>query len=282
MSITTIFLYLICSIILFIIFEILNYKKVSKINNIIITLIYLIIISGIYPNICDNIFMIPILELLLRAVVNTYILERNFFKEHTKEIKIYLISIICSYIMNILFINKVNNVIPNAEQLKIIIWLLIASYLSKLIKNNLESTFKIDNSNKEIFTNEYTVIEYAKLKNKYSNDINTKIKSLIPIIYSIMIYENYYKSSFIRKIDELYFKLNNKDTKFGIMQVKSNTIIDDITSIKLTIKELEKIINNKKTKNEDIKTIIKEYINNDKKSAEIINIYNKIIEFDKK
>lgn len=286
MSITTIFIYLIYSFILFLILDFLNYKKIDKGNNIVITLIYLIIISSISPNRTDNIFLIPILELVLRIIINIYIFERNFLKEHRREIKIYFFSIICGYILNVSFINKVDNVMPSAEQLRVIIWLLIAFYLIKLIKNDLEITLKMDTQKEDIFNEEYIVIEYAKLKNKYSNSINTKVKSLIPVIYAIMIYESYYKSTFMRKLDELSFKFNNKEQKFGIMQIPSDKILDDESSIHIAVEQLEKITTNiknkKNSKKENTKLILKEYINNEPKFKEIVKIYDTIIAFDRK
>ena len=283
MSITTIFIYLIYSLILFFIIEYINKKNINKTNHIIITLIYIILISALTPNIKENIFLIPILELVIRILINTYIFEKNFFKQNKEEIKIYIISIISSYLLNRIFINNTNNVIPSIEEIKVIIWLLITIYILKLIKKDLDITLKTNEKKEEIFTKEYVVVEYAKFKSKYSDNIKPKTKTLIPIIYSIMIYENYYKSNFIRKIDELLFIITKKPNKFGIMQINSDKVIDDIESINMVIKELEAINNNyKKQKITDTKLIVKDYIQNNKKYSDIINIYNNIIEFNKK
>ena len=283
MSITTIFIYLIYSLILFFIIEYINKKNINKTNHIIITLIYIILISALTPNIKENIFLIPILELVIRILINTYIFEKNFFKQNKEEIKIYIISIITSYLLNRIFINNTNNIIPSIEEIKIIIWLLITIYILKLIKKDLDVTLKTNEKKEEQFTKEYVVVEYAKFKSKYSDNIKPKTKTLIPIIYSIMIYENYYKSNFIRKIDELLFIITKKPNKFGIMQINSDKVIDDIESINMVIKELEAINNNyKKQKITDTKLIVKDYIQNNKKYSDIINIYNNIIEFNKK
>ena len=283
MSITTIFIYLIYSLILFFIIEYINKKNINKTNHIIITLIYIILISALTPNIKENIFLIPILELVIRILINTYIFEKNFFKQNKEEIKIYIISIISSYLLNRIFINNTNNVIPSIEEIKVIIWLLITIYILKLIKKDLDITLKTNEKKEEIFTKEYVVVEYAKFKSKYSDNIKPKTKTLIPIIYSIMIYENYYKSNFKRKIDELLFIITKKPNKFGIMQINSDKVIDDIESINMVIKELEAINNNyKKQKITDTKLIVKDYIQNNKKYSDIINIYNNIIEFNKK
>ena len=70
MSITTIFIYLIYSLILFFIIEYINKKNINKTNHIIITLIYIILISALTPNIKENIFLITILELVIRILNN--------------------------------------------------------------------------------------------------------------------------------------------------------------------------------------------------------------------
>lgn len=117
-------------------------------------------------------------------------------------------------------------------------------------------------------------MQYAKFKTKYYKEVKTKKKELIPLIYSIMIYENYQKPRLIRKLEK--YKLFNKQSKYGIMQVNSNKYIDDSSSIKLAIKKLEQLSNDKN----DIKEIVSSYYKSYKK--EIIFIYKEIINFDKK
>ena len=119
-------------------------------------------------------------------------------------------------------------------------------------------------------------MQYAKFKNKYYKDIKTTSKELLSLIYSIMIYENYQKPSVIRFLDKYKSKFKQKESKYGIMQIQSKEYIDDITSIKLATKKLEKIY--KTTTN--IPKVIESYYNNENK--EIVSIYNEIIEFNKK
>lgn len=287
MSITTIFLYLFYSIILFLILEYLNQKQTNNnINNLAISLIYLIVISGISPNHTTNIFLVIIIELLLRAFYTNYILEKNFLKTNITSIKAYIITIILSYILNMTFINKVDTVFPTPEDLRIIIWLSIIIFIYLILKNNININKIIPKSKTFSDKEEYIVTEYAKLKNKYSSLVTPKEKELIPIIYSIMIYENYYKPAISRKLDVIKFKIDNEERKLGIMQIKTKKLITDEESIELSIKKLEKIntkiLSKKVNKEELFKKIIKEYISNEDNYEELIDIYNKIITFDKK
>ena len=287
MGITTIILYLIYSIILFLIIEYLKTKnKTNSINQIAISLIYLIIISGLSMENANNIFLVIVIELILRIFYTNHILEKNFLHENN-NIKAYIITIIIGYILNITFINKVSTVFPNPNDLKIIIWLAIIIFIYKILKETItinpsipkEKTF----NNKE----EYIVTEYAKLKNKYYQDIKPQNNELIPIIYSIMIYEDYYNPLIKRKLDIIKFKLENEERKLGIMQIKTKKIINDEESILLATKKLEKIYNKlskvkKNSKDNLALLIIKEYTKNENSTEEIIDIYKQIIEFDQK
>ena len=288
MSITTIFIYLIYSLILFLIIEYLNIKnKTNSINNIVVSLIYLIIISGITPARTYSIFLVIILELLIRIFYTNYILEKNFLKQNRNNLKTYLITIVLSYILNITFINKVDSVFPTPDQLKTIIWLAIIIFVYIILKDNITINNIIEKKKTFNDKEEYIITEYAKLKNKYSEYIITKYQELIPIIYSLMVYENYYKPSIIRKLDIIKFKIDNEERKLGIMQIKSQKIITDEESIELAIKKLEKIydkiFNNKKIKKDNnLISLIKEYTKEENNSEEVIDIYNKIVEFNKK
>lgn len=133
---------------------------------------------------------------------------------------------------------------------------------------------------------EYTVVSYARFKNLYNDVIETEYKELIPVVYAIMIYENYRRPAFFRKLDKFKFHLKPRTMRMGIMQVASKKEIDDEKSIELAIKNLEKYLlklrENKKTKNNtiDIREVIKNYYSRED-SSDVIDIYNKIIEFNR-
>ena len=287
MTIKALIIYFIASIILFFILTELE-KRNNKISNYtIVSLIYIILLSGlctelkITPN-NDAIFIVFIFELLLRIIYTNMIEDENFFKKknYTKK---YAITFISVFLLNTLFIRKVKNVFLNAEQLKIIIWLLIILYAIKIIKDNIkeEPYSNIKQKNKEE-KREYIIIQYAKLKNKYSNNIKTKYKELIPIIYSIMIYENKNKPELFRKLDYYTYKINGKSNKFGIMGIYSKYYIDDETSISIAIKRLEKIYSKISNNKDKEKQIIKEYYQKDNYIKEVSDILNEIKRFDHK
>jgi len=275
MNIHTIIIYIISSIVLGIILNILENKKEDNfLDYIIISNIYILLLASFFKNHSNNIFLIVLFQTISNILYITYIKELPFFNNNKYNILKYIFNIISTYLLNIFFINKVNTVLINPEQAKLVIWILIIGYIYLNLKDNIKLN-KIK-ENKKLFyqDQEYIVMQYAKFKSKYYKEIKTKNKELIPIIYSIMIYENYHKSKILRKLDK--YKIFNKQNKYGIMQVVSNKYIDDITSIKIAIKSLEQIF---KEKNNP-KDIINEYYN--KQNKEVFSIYKEIINFDKK
>ncbi|MEE3344186.1 MAG: hypothetical protein VZS44_08870 [Bacilli bacterium] len=287
MELKTIIIYLLFSIILFYIQNIIDKKnKNNYLDNIIISNIFIIITAGILEqtkliNNNNNIFIIIIFELIIRIIYTNYIKETNYLKDNTYNIKKYSLSIVIAYIINTIFINNTNTVLPNIENIKIIIWFLIVVYLYNFSKDNINYKKEIKKPQPEYKKTEQIVIEYAKLKNQFHNIIETKYKELIPVIYSIMIYENEQRPIFLRKIDNQKYKFNQQKRKYGIMQIESNSPISDSESINISIKNLEKIYLKQKDtskKKIDIELLIKKYYKN-KNIDKILFIYNTIINF---
>ena len=97
-----------------------------------------------------------------------------------------------------------------------------------------------------------------------------------------MIYENYNRPLIIRKIDTTRFKFVSKPTKLGIMQIESKKLIDDIDSIELACKKLDRIYKRKlklKKKDDIINNIIKDYYKDEIKEENILTIYEVINNF---
>lgn len=287
MSITTIFIYIISSIILNIILTKLeNKKKDCLIDYIIISNIYIIFLSGIFDFYSlttnnDNIFLIILFLVIGKILYLTLVKERTILKNNEYNLKKYLITLLTSYLINILVINQVDNILPSMEHIKLIIWLFIIGYILFYIKKNIEIKVPTDNNISFHQDKEYIVMQYAKYKNKYNNLVTSKHQDINLLTYSIMIYENYNKPELIRKIDNLKYKFFHEEAKFGIMQLTKKQPITDEESIILSIKKLERIYTtNYKDKNnskEIIKLLIKKYYKKDIK--EIEDIYKIIKNF---
>lgn len=290
MSINTLIIYIISSIILNIILNKLEHKKKDNIiDYIIISNIYILILSGIFDfynltNNNDNIFIIILFQVLGKIFYLTLIRERTILKNNDYNLKKYLITLVTSYLINILLINQVDNIFPSMESIKLIIWIFILGYALLYIKKNIDITIPKDNNLSYYLDKEYIVMQYAKYKNKYHNLITSKYEVLSLLIYSIIIYENYNKPELIRKIDLLKYKLFHEENKFGIMQIEKKHPITDEESIILSKKKLERIYttNCKEKTNElaIIKILIKKYYKQE--NTEIESIYKTIKNFTQK
>lgn len=290
MSINTLLIYIISSIILNIFLNKLEAKKKDNIlDYIIISNIYILILSGIFDfysltNNNDNIFIIILFQVLGKIFYLTLIRERTILKNNDYNLKKYLITLVTSYLINILIINQIDNIFPNEETIKLLIWLVIIGYTLLYIKKNIDIKVPIDNNISFYQDKEYIVMQYAKYKNKYNNLVTSKYEYLNQLIYSIMIYENYNKPELIRKIDTLKYKIFHEENKFGIMQIDKKQPITDEESVELAKKKLERIyttnIKDKVGELDIIKILIKKYYKKDTK--EIISIYQIISKFNKK
>ena len=279
MNIYTIIIYLIATLILWIILNILEKKKEDNLlEYIIISNIYILVLSSLFKSHSNNIFLIVIFQTITNILYTTYVKERSFINNNLYNIIKYLLNIIISYMFNILFINKIESIFLSVEETKQIIWILLIGYLYINLKNNQLS--KRIEKKKELFyqDNEYIVMQYAKYKNKYSSLITSKYNDINLLMYSIMIYENYHKPKLIRQIDNIKYKFFSKKGYFGIMQIESKHPLTDEESIELAIKKLEKIYTTNKKEKINIHSLIKKYYKKDNKPIEeIYQVINKFI-----
>ncbi len=288
MSLVTIFIYLIFAILLFFI---LNYfDKAEKENNIIhavIPIVYEIVLAGLFTSesayeIKQNLFLIVIFELVIRLYYIKNILKREDLMNPSFYFQIYGISIVGSYIANVYFISEVSSVFPTAEEMRVGIWLLIIIFLYMTAKKHIRIQYKEQVSTFADRKQEYILVQYTRFKNMYQKNIKVKNKSIYPVVYAIMIYENYKRPIFFRKLDYITHRLTGREKKMGIMQIASSTEMDDATSIKMTVKKLEKLESEltKKSKKQYVGQLLNLYYENEKVAHDVFEIYQKIIEFD--
>lgn len=288
MSISVILLYLLAGMGLYFLLNYMDKKcNDNYLNGIVWSVVYIIILAGIFSSYgiaVDNIFLIVIIELGVRLVIDSYIREIPFFKGNVSNQRKYVISIVINYLVNYYFINRVTNVFLDGNDIKIIVWGFIIFYLYKIFRNDFSgSKFK----NSRFYFNkdrEYVVMQYAKLKGKYFRVVRTRYRELVPLIYSIMIYENYNRGDILRSFDNFKYRINKGKGRYGIMQVYSNYPISDDKSIRLAIKRLERMyskINDKGIFGRNIRYLLNKYYRTKVNIGKIIDIYNIIVSFDK-
>ena len=286
MDLLQIILYLGFAIILFFI---LNYfqKFEDKTPSImiIIPVIYIILISGISFVDTSCIYLVILMEMFIRIYYTKIILNQEELMNTNYYIQNYGLAIILAFIVTRCFIIKVDSIFPTASEWRMGIWFLIILFLYKTLNGVV--TFKLEKQEQLNFKmkEEMIIVRYAKLKNSYSHLIKSKNKDFNSLIYAIMIFKDYHRSNFLRSVDKIRFRFTGKTMKMGIMQVETNREISDEESIKIVIKDLNKIekelSTNKKIKKQDLyQELLREYGFNN--IDDVFNIYKTIKDFDNK
>ena len=276
MNILVLFIQILLVIPLFCILEYFNKKNINIIEKVLIPVCYILIVSGICPELKNNIYFIVIFEVILHEFYNNYFKEIVTYNKKDYFIEIIL-SILLSLIVYYYYINKVKYVLPNPQEFRPFIFFLIIIFIYTLIKNNIEFKKKEKESNFIDKKREYVIVEYAKLKNKYYKIVKTSNKDIERLIYSIMIYENYKNPLVIRKIKLIINRFSNRNkNKYGIMQVESSKELTDEESIKAVLKDISK------EKEKNIVNIISNRYEDPFYKKDILDIYIELKEFEKK
>jgi len=91
-----------------------------------------------------------------------------------------------------------------------------------------------DSITKDITISNYVMSSYTVIKDKYSIDIIgacDKYQCSIPLLYSILIYENMNRPALIRSLENQLVKVFRLELTVGIAQIKSNKLLTDKESI---------------------------------------------------
>ncbi len=270
---------------LFFITEYFNKKDISIIQKILIPVIYIIIVAGLFSEIKSNIYLIVVFEVILHSFYTNNIVNKNILLNKKEYYINSIVSIVLSIFIYDYFISKVDDILPVASEFRGLLWFLVIIFLYDLLKNNLVKV-KSKNQNSSLdHQNEYVVMMYAKMKNKYYKLIKSKEKLINRLTYAIMIYENYRIPFIYRKINNMKNRFIKGNKKYGIMQIESEYEIDDEKSIRLTMNMLDKDYSKMDKKLSDEKTIInllKKKYGDEESINYVLSIYNRLLEFDNK
>ena len=273
--------YLLIGLILFLVINFLKERyNFTRIEGLIFSIIFTLIIAGFcsrlgFNKFNDNIFLVLVFKFILELIYDIYFLEEDYFNREDSNVKWAVLEIVLMFILNQDLINKVDDVFLSGENLKMIVWLFIVGYVYNFYKNNKSIIVGVNSTEKSI-SREKIVVSYAKLKLNYDEDIVVKSDKTRLIIYTIMIFNNYKRPAFLRRIDNIIFKVKGTSRKLGIMQVKSKKFITDLDSINIVIKKMLKLEEKYKGK-DNYKEILTGY---DKENSEkLIYIYDVLKKF---
>ncbi len=284
MDLIQIFLYFIFA---FFLFLILNFckKLEEKTPSIMVLLpvIYILLISSFSFLYKDTIYLVILFEMLIRIYHTKVILNQSNLDIRYYQ-RTYGLSILLGFFVTNFFLTKVDTIFLTVEEMRIGIWLWIGFFLYKILNSNLSFSFEKSQKEKEDLEEETVVVQYAKLKTRYFSILKTTNQELQLLFYAMMIYEDYHRSNFMRKLDRIRFRFTGRTMKLGIMQVETNQEISDVESIKLAWKKLNKLEKEialdqsikKQNKNQEI---LMAYYEKEEKIPEILRIDTILKEF---
>ena len=195
----------------------------------------------------------------------------------------YLFFVLFVYLLNRGFIDKLDFIFPTLGELKILIWIMVLFYLHWYFKKFLR-----DKRNKRMISlvkDDYLMIQYVHLKNTYGKNICPKDKSNQSLIYAILLYEVNRRPFILRKMDIILYRLDGLSRKFGVMQIKANRVISDEESIKRGIKRIDMISKNLSSdikKEKRRRMILERYHYSERERDNILNIYKRVLLFEKR
>ncbi len=278
MNLGTLLIQILLTVPLTIILNFFKSKENRRINQILIPSVYIIVIAALIPYVKENIFLIVIFELFIRNFYITNIVNQEKEISNTTFIIEGLISIALSLFTYNYFIGEVETVIPEPESIKPFIWFLIIIFTASLYKTGTKGREEIKTVKNKKRKKEQTILKYAKLKNLYGNIVKSRKNIINNITYAIMVYNDNKYPKLNRKMREYKGMITRNEIEYGIMQVPSYTKISDEESIRMTIASLEEKLKGITKEQEALEIALRDY--SDK--SEIINIYNEILDFQKK
>lgn len=248
-----------------------NKLNLSKIDKIVLSNVFIVIISGLLfkysIRYTDNIFLIFVFMLITDLIFNTYVIDRDFFDKDSNNIKYYIGLIILGFIVNQEFINNVRSVFLTGNEFRVVLWLLVIIYVYNFCKD--KKLFEKHNKNeKKIMSINNVLNNYSKFKYAYYEDCDRDNKEVSNILYAIMIYEDHKRNKVLRNFDNFMYKINGKKNKFGIMQIESKKFINDSESIELAYKKVIKMY--KTSKKKDINSLFDKYYGYDNEDVKYI------------
>ena len=212
--------YIIFGIILVLLLHYIEKKyNLNKFQSICFSVIYMMILAGLasrfgFSRFNENIFLIFVFELVFKMIYVTYFLEKDFFDKREGNVSYSVILIIISYIVNIEFINKVDQVFLKGEDFRIILWFMAFLFLFQFFKNNILYSIMIFNN--------YRRPEIYRTMDNILFKINGKSKNL-----GIMQVKSNKFITDSESIDIVYKKLVKLREKQKTKKININIIIDN-------------------------------------------------------
>ena len=161
--------------------------------------------------------------------------------------------IIISYFVYDKIIRIKENILPDFTTIANELWIIILIFVFQLT-NNIRFSQNGTVKRKE----NYLKSRYVHFKNLYGDLIKdiTKNEVLESVTYAILIYEDFNRPKIIRIIENLKHRFSSESHTLGVMQVRSDKLINDTESVILgtnkIVNSYNKYVRENSTKGEEI------------------------------
>ncbi len=220
-------------------------------------IVYLIIISSIlyYLNLDKfviNIYLVNIYYIIFRLFFNL-ITSRGKLLDWYRQVLYWSTIIIISYFVYDKIIRIKENILPDFTTIANELWIIILIFVFQLT-NNIRFSQNGTVKRKE----NYLKSRYVHFKNLYGDLIKdiTKNEVLESVTYAILIYEDFNRPKIIRIIENLKHRFSSESHTLGVMQVRSDKLINDTESVILgtnkIVNSYNKYVRENSTKGEEI------------------------------
>lgn len=197
-------------------------------------IVYLIIISSIlyYLNLDKfviNIYLVNIYYIIFRLFFNL-ITSRGRLLDWYRQTLYWITIIIISYFVYDKIIRIKENILPDFTTIANELWIIILVFVFQLT-NNIRFSQNGTVRRKE----NYLKSRYEHFKRLYGDLIKdiTKNEALESVTYAILIYEDFNRPKIIRIIENIKHYFSNESHTLGVMQVRSDKLINDTESVVL-------------------------------------------------
>lgn len=195
-------------------------------------IVYLIIISSIlyYLNLDKfviNIYLVNIYYIIFRLFFNL-ITSRGRLLDWYRQTLYWITIIIISYFVYDKIIRIKENILPDFTTIANELWIIILVFVFQLT-NNIRFSQNGTVRRKE----NYLKSRYEHFKRLYGDLIKdiTKNEALESVTYAILIYEDFNRPKIIRIIENIKHCFSNESHTLGVMQVRSDKLINDTESV---------------------------------------------------
>ena len=270
-------LYLVFSMIGFLLLLFIDKKyHITKVDKIILSLLYLFLIAGLFYrlkwNYTESIFVIFIFFFVIDLIYYHTILDKDFFQKEEGNVFYYVVLLILGFFFNQEFINRVNDIFLSGEEIRLLIWIGILFFIYRFAKEK-DVFNRVNVSTNSSINEESIMISYAKLKVQYHELLDSEDKDLQTLMYAFMIYYNNSRNKLFRQIDNLKMKIHGSKRRLGIMQVEVDHVISDSLSIEMALDKIKKNYKKSSSKKIKIKDAIHAYdMENEKEIESIFDI----------